>query len=73
MPFDKEIVGWLSATDSLESLWKWFSQDDIIKLQEHGWYIFEFEANDVKFYDKFQHLVIKQDTSKPLNMILQKI
>ena len=73
MPFDGEIVGWLSATDSLESLWKWFSQDDIIKLQEHGWYIFEFEANDVKFYDKFQHLVIKQNTSKPLNMILQKI
>jgi hypothetical protein len=69
MDFDPEIVGWLSATDSLETLWKWFTEDDIKQLQEHGWYIHEFEATDVKFYERFQHLIIKQDTSKVLRVI----
>ena len=69
MDFDDEIVGWLSATDSLESLWKWFTVDDIIQLQSHGWFIHEFEAADVKFYERFQHLIIKQDTSKVLRVI----
>jgi len=32
MDFDPELVGWLSATDSLESLWNWFTMEDIIKL-----------------------------------------
>ena len=69
MDFDPEIVGWLSATDSLETLYHWFSLEDIIKLQDHGWFIFEFEAEDVKFYERFQHLIIKQETSKPIKMI----
>lgn len=69
MDFDPEIVGWLSATESLESLWKWFTEDDIKQLQSHGWFIHEFEAVDVKFYDRFQHLIIKQDTSKVLRTI----
>lgn len=69
MEFDPELVGWLSATDSLETLWKWFTEDDIKTLQEHGWFIHEFEAPDVKFYERFQHLIIKQDTSKVLRTI----
>ena len=69
MDFDEELVGWLSATDSLESLYHWFPIDDIVSLQEHGWFIFEFEAEDVKFYERFQHLVIKQDTSKVIRMV----
>ena len=69
MDFDPEIVGWLSATESLATLWRWFTEDDIKKLQEHGWYIHEFEATDVKFYERFQHLIIKQDTSKVLRII----
>lgn len=69
MDFDPEIVGWLSATDSLASLYKWFSRKDIVALQKHGWYIHEFEAVDVKFYDKFQHLIIKQKTSKVIQII----
>jgi len=32
MDFDEELVGYLSATDSLETLWQWFPKDDIIKL-----------------------------------------
>ena len=69
MDFDEELVGWLSAVEKLDDLWQWFSQEDIKKLQEHGWYIFEYKANDYKFYERFQHLVIKQDTSKVIRKI----
>jgi hypothetical protein len=69
MDFDIELVGWLSAVDSLEKLYHWFTEDDIRKLQEHGWFIHEFEAVETKFYDKFQHLVIKQDSSRVINII----
>ena len=44
------------------------------KLQEFGWFIHEFEANDIKFYERFQHNVIKQNTSKFIKIIkLQKM
>lgn len=69
MDFDPEIVGWLSATESLNDLWKWFSMKDIIKLQEHGWFIHEFDADDVNFYERFQHTIIKQETSRPVFLI----
>ena len=69
MDFDPEIVGWLSATDSLETLWNWFTKSDILELQKHGWFIHEFEAVDVKFYERFQHQVINQETSKLLRVI----
>ena len=69
MDFDDEIVGWLSATDSLETLYQWFPLVDIIRLQEHGYYIHKFEAADVKFYERFQHLIINQATSKPKEII----
>jgi hypothetical protein len=64
MEFDEEIVGWLSAVETIEQLFKWFSEEDIAKLEEHGWFIHEFETDDVKFYERFQHQIIKQDTSK---------
>lgn len=70
MEFDEEIVGWLSATDSLETLYHWFTEDDIKRLQEHGWFIHEFEADDVKFYERFQHTIIKQDSSKVIRIIV---
>lgn len=69
MDFDEEIVGWLSAVENLEDLWKWFSKEDIKKLQEHGWFIYEYEAIHVKFYDRFQHLIINQNTSKVIRKI----
>jgi len=69
MDFDEEIVGWLSATNSLETLYNWFPITDILKLQEHGYYIHTFEATDVKFYDRFQHTIIKQETSVPKQII----
>lgn len=32
MPFKQKLVGWLSATDTLEDLFNWFTEDDILKL-----------------------------------------
>lgn len=70
MPFDEELVGYLSATDTLNNLWNWFTQEDITKLEEHGYYIHVFETDDYKWYDKFQHWVISQANSKITNKIL---
>lgn len=69
MDFDPELVGWLSATDSLETLYNWFSKEDILKLQENNWFIHKFEANDYKFYERFQHLIINQETSSVIKII----
>jgi len=69
MDFDEDLVGWLSAVEKLEDLWKWFSKEDIKKLQTHGWFIYEYEAVDVRFYERFQHLIINQSTSRVLNKI----
>lgn len=70
MDFDEELVGWLSATDTLESLYEWFPKKDIKKLQKHGWFIHVYETDDYKFYEKFQHLVINQNKSKLLEKII---
>lgn len=64
MDFDPELIGWLSATDSLEDLYKWFSISDIINLQNKGWFLHAYEVTECKFYDKFQHFVICQKTSR---------
>jgi hypothetical protein len=69
MDFDPTIVGWLSAVESLEDLWKWFTQDDIRLLQEHGWFIHEFESTESRFYERFQHTIIKQDRSTVTQLI----
>jgi len=63
MDFDSELVGWLSATPSLEDLYHWFPVEDIKKLQEHNYFIHEYETNDYKFYEKFNHFVINQENS----------
>lgn len=69
MDFDSELVGWLSATDSLEDLYRWFTESDIINLQKFGWYIHEFEAENYKFYERFQHIIIEQASSKVIRKI----
>jgi hypothetical protein len=72
MDFDPELVGWLSATDSLETLYNWFTREDILKLQEKGWFVHEFEAEDAKLYERFQHIIINQETSKVTKKIVLK-
>jgi hypothetical protein len=69
MDFDEEIVGWLSATDSLEKLFNWFTIEDIKELQKYNWFIHVFEAEDVKFYERFQHQIIKQETSRLIKVL----
>ena len=69
MDYDPELVGWLSATDSLDTLYKWFTIDDIKELQKRDWFIHVYESEDVKFYERFQHLIIKQETSKFIGII----
>jgi len=72
MDFDEDLIGWLSATDSLESLYNWFSEEDILKLQKQNYFIHVYEVEDHRFYDKFQHFVIKQSTSKLIDKIILK-
>lgn len=62
MPFDSDVVGYLSATDTLENLFQWFTKEDIIKLQEEEYFITSFIADDYKFYNN--HWLINKDTSE---------
>jgi hypothetical protein len=64
MPFDQELVGWLSATTTLEELFAWFSREEIQRLQLVGYYIYVYEAEHIKFYEPYKHFVIRQDTAK---------
>lgn len=63
MDFDEELVGYLSVTDSLDTLYNWFSKEDILELQKHGYFIHVYQTDSYKFYEKFQHLVIKKSES----------
>lgn len=69
MDFDPILVGWLSATDSLETLFHWFSKEDIIKLQNFGYCIHIYETDDYSFYERFQHLIIRQSTSQLIDVM----
>jgi hypothetical protein len=70
MDFDEALIGYLSATPSLESLYTWFPKEDIMALQEHGYVVCIYEADDHFFYDKFQHYVINQQTSVLIDKIV---
>jgi hypothetical protein len=69
MDYDPELRGYLSATPELEMLWHWFPKEDITKLEKHGWFIHEYAVEDYKFYDRFQHTIINQATSKLIRRI----
>lgn len=62
MEFDEELIGFLSATKSLDDIFHWFSVEDILKLQKHNYFIHQYESDNYKFYDRFQHWVIHQET-----------
>lgn len=61
MPFDEDIVGWLSSTQTIAELLNWFTIEDITKLEEFGYRIVMYEATEYKFYNN--HWLIKQDSS----------
>lgn len=63
MDFNEEKAGgWLSATDTLEGLFVWFSEDEIIKLQESSIYVYAYHAKEFKWYDPYSHHLIKADS-----------
>jgi hypothetical protein len=70
MPYDTEIVGYLSVADSMQHLYQWFTKDEILKLQECGYAVFEYVADDYKFYNLYQHNVINAQTSIVNNIII---
>ena len=69
MDFDPELVGFLSAVTSIDDLYHWFSKADIIRLQELGWFIHEYQTDDFKWYNRFSHWVINQTNS----LVVRKI
>ena len=70
MDFDDEIVGWLSAVENLDDLYKWFTMEDIKRLHEFGWYIYEYQSPKWSFYERFQHPIICQKSSKATKKII---
>lgn len=71
MDYDPELVGWLSATKSLDQLHQWFPIEDIINLQQYGWRVHVYKPvdNQIRFYEKFQHEVIAQSASELIGYI----
>ena len=60
MPFEQELVGYLSVADSLEHLYKWFNRAELLILQQKGFNIYEYSTDCYKFYDLYKHNVIHQ-------------
>lgn len=63
MDFDPEVVGWISATESLSKLLDWFPAKDITRLQDEGYFIHTYETSEFKWYERFKHYLIKQSSS----------
>lgn len=61
MPFDPSITGYLSATQTLEELYQWFSLEDITRLEEYGYFITVYRATDYRYYQN--HWLINQESS----------
>jgi hypothetical protein len=64
MDFDPEVTGFISATETLEELFAWFSREDILALQLHGFYIHQYTASEFKRYERFGHWLINQAEAK---------
>ena len=69
MPFEQELVGFISVANSLEHLYQWFTKDEILKLQNIGFSIYEYYSEDFKFYDLYKHNVINQNSNKIISTI----
>lgn len=64
MPFDTELVGWVSAIETLEHLFEWFTLEELKSLQKDHFFISEFAVVNYKHYEKYNHPVIEQSTSR---------
>lgn len=72
MPFEDELIGFISVADSLQHLYQWFSVAEIKELQEQGFFIEEWASNDVKYYDLYQHNVILKSSSILVSKLIIK-
>lgn len=63
MPFCKETVGYLSATQTLEELEQWFPKEDMAVLEPLGFKILAYEVIDYKYHKANNHWLINQESS----------
>lgn len=62
MPFDPTIVGWVSVTDTEETLKDWFDDNDMNILRPKGFKISVYESDEYRFNGS--HWVMKQSSAK---------
>lgn len=67
MPFDLECIGFLSATETLEELLNWFPVEDLLKLEEAGYFVTVYVSGEYKFHNN--HWLIDQRSSKVIREI----
>jgi hypothetical protein len=61
MPYNEKIIGYLSATATVEELFNWFTKEDITRLGQFGYYVMAYESSDY-FFDN-NHWVFRKDDS----------
>lgn len=69
MDFDSEMVGYLAATDSLDNLFIWFSEKEIIELQKNGWCIYVYETDIYKKHSRQNHYLIEKNKNNIIKII----
>ena len=62
MPFDKNVIGYLSCTDTFENLLMWFPKEDIKRLEKYGYFAHKYESDDYREYEN--HWIFNQKTAK---------
>lgn len=69
MDYDEKVVGYLSAVDTLEHLFTWFTKEDLFNLKKYNYSILVYEAANYKWYEKFEHWLICQNSSQLIKII----
>lgn len=60
---DECAGGFLSCTDSMDSLFDWFGREELFKLRDNGYNICIFKAEEHKFHEKYKHFLFRQEGS----------
>jgi hypothetical protein len=67
MPYNKEVVGYLSACETIEQLKVWFDDEDIARLKPFGYWIMKYESSYYKKYNG--HYLINQISSRLIDLV----
>jgi hypothetical protein len=51
----------------VEDIFHWFSREDIIRLQDFGFFLYEYEATDYRQHQN--HWIFEKNTARVLNRI----